>query len=90
MHTLITTFKTAHTGNVLTLYGRLDTRLIYLAQDWDSDRLRNVAKKYKGFEGFELRSGRGQIKEKWEYIRYEQEKELQCGSDPQIICNGDE
>ena len=76
MHTLISTYQTSHTGNVLSLYGRLGTRLFYLAQDWDSDRLRSLAKKYKGFEGFELRSGRGQIKEKWEYINYGQEKAL--------------
>ena len=90
MHTLITTYQASHNGNVLTLYGKLDTRLFYIAQDWDADRLRNVAKKYKGFNGFELRSGRGQIKEIWEYIKYEQEKALQCGSDPQIICDDDE
>lgn len=74
MSTLITTYTAGDTASVKLLYARLDTRLYLLAQHYDREELRKLAKKYKGFDGFELRSGRGRILEKWEYIKYVKEE----------------
>lgn len=70
MRALITTYK-KETASVKLLFGRLDSRLFYITQDWDSDRLRALAKKYTGFDGFELHTGRGQIVEVWIYANWE-------------------
>lgn len=70
MHTLLTTFKTKDNNSIKLLYGVLGSRLFLLNQDYDVTRLRNVAKKCQGFDGFELRSGRGQVVERWEYLHY--------------------
>lgn len=70
MRALITTYK-RETASVKLLFARLDSRLFYITQDWDSDRLRALAKKYQGYDGFELHSGRGQIVEVWQYAKWE-------------------
>ena len=74
MSTLLTTYKASDNSSIKLLYGRLGNRLFLISQNFDVNVLRNLAKKYQGYDGFELRSGRGQIVEKWEYLKYGQEE----------------
>ena len=70
MRTLITTYTVGDKNTVKLLYAILGARIYLISQDYDSEKLRTLAKKYGGYDSFELRSGRGRILEKWEYIRY--------------------
>ena len=70
MNALLTTYTTHDNNSIKLLYGVLDGRLFLLSQNYDTAALRKLAKNHKGFDGFELRSGRGQVVERWEYVNY--------------------
>lgn len=78
MQTLITTYTINDKNTLKLLYGVLGSRVWLISQDYDSERLRKLAHNYKGFDGFELRSGRGRILEKWEYLNYGKKETIRC------------